>query len=151
MTLLLAAGALSMMAQVVVLRELVAALYGVELLYVLALGCWLAGTALGSAAGRHVPATAGAGIAGCIALGLMVPLEVAVIRAAGPSAGAVTGAYLSFPVQLAWIAAATVPPAALCGLLFPPLACAVWPAAGPGASGRVMRVRARVPPPPAPA
>ncbi len=111
-----------MMAQVVILRELVAALYGVELLYVLALGFWLAGTALGSAAGRHVPANARTGIAGCIALGLMVPLEVAVIRTAGPTAGALTGAYQSFPVQLAWIGAATVPPAALCGLLFPPLA-----------------------------
>jgi len=121
-TLLLAAGALSMVAQVVVLRELVAALYGVELLYVLALGAWLVGTALGSAAGRFVPATAGAGIAGCAALGLIVPLEVVVIRAAGPTAGVLPGAYLSFPVQLAWIAAATVPPAAVCGLLFPTLA-----------------------------
>jgi len=38
----------------------VAALYGVELLYVLALGSWLVGTAIGSAAGRRAPATAGA-------------------------------------------------------------------------------------------
>ena len=122
MTLLFAAGALSMVAQVVILRELVAALYGVELLYVLALGSWLVGTAIGSAAGRRASATAGAGTAGCVALGLLVPAEVAVIRAAGPVAGAVAGAYLPFPEQLAWIAAATLPPALVCGLLFPVLA-----------------------------
>ncbi|MCU0248751.1 MAG: hypothetical protein MUE61_00945 [Vicinamibacterales bacterium] len=122
MTLLLAAGALSMVAQVIILRELVAALYGVELLYVLALGSWLVGTAVGSAAGRHVPATAGAGIAGCIVLGLLLPAGVALIRAAGPAAATVAGAYLPFPIQLAWIAAVTLPPAAVCGLLFPVLA-----------------------------
>jgi spermidine synthase len=121
-TLLLAAGALSMIAQVVVLRELVAALYGVELLYVLALGSWLVGTALGSAAGRRLPETAVIGMAGCVALGVLVPAEVALIRTAGPSAGSVPGAFLPFPLQLAWIAAATIPPAAICGLLFPPLA-----------------------------
>ena len=122
MTLLFAAGALSMVAQVVVLRELVAALYGVELLYILALGSWLLGTAIGSAAGRHAHATVAVGAAGCAALGLLVPAEVAVIRAAGPAAGTVAGAYLPFPAQLAWIAAATLPPAAVCGLLFPVLA-----------------------------
>ena len=120
--LLAAAGALSMLAQVVVLRELVAALYGVELLYILALGSWLAGTAAGAAAGRHVPATAGRGLAGCAALALLVPAEVAGIRAAVPAAGAVAGAYLSFPAQLASIALSTLPPAFVSGMLFPVLA-----------------------------
>jgi spermidine synthase len=120
--LLAAAGALSMLAQVVVLRELVAALYGVELLYVLALGAWLVGTGLGAAAGRLFPATLASGPAGCAALGLLVPVELVVIRVAAPLAGAVTGAYLPFPAQLLWIAAATIPPAALCGWLFPALA-----------------------------
>jgi spermidine synthase len=120
--LLAAAGALSMLAQVVILRELVAALYGVELLYVLALGSWLVGTAIGAGAGRHLPANAGRGIAGCILLALLVPAEVLILRAAGPTAGTVAGAYLPFPVQLAWIAASTIPPAAVCGWLFPALA-----------------------------
>ena len=101
--LLAAAGALSMVAQVVVLRELVAALYGVELLYVLALGSWLVGTAVGAAAARHAPATAGTGIAGCVGLALLIPAELVVIRAAGPAAGTVAGAYLPFPAQIAWI------------------------------------------------
>ena len=122
MILLAAAGALSMLAQVVVLRELVAALYGVELLYVLALGAWLVGTGLGAAAGRVLPATAMACTAGCVALGLLIPAELAVIRVAAPLAGDVTGAYLPFPAQLLWVAAAAIPPAALCGWLFPALA-----------------------------
>jgi spermidine synthase len=121
-TLLAAAGALSMVAQVVVLRELVAALYGVELLYVLALGAWLIGTASGAIVGRHAPATTPAGIAGCVALSWLVPAAVIVIRTVGPAAGTVAGAYLPFPAQLAWIAAATIPPAAVCGALFPVLA-----------------------------
>jgi len=120
--LLATAGALSMLAQVVILRELVAALYGVELLYVLALGSWLVGTAIGALSGRHLPATAGRGIAGCMVLALLVPAEVMVLRAAGPAAGTVAGAYLPFPVQLAWIAASTILPAAVCGWLFPVLA-----------------------------
>ena len=132
MILLAAAGALSMLAQVVVLRELVAALYGVELLYVLALGAWLVGTGLGAAAGRLFPATAPSGPAGCVALGLLVPVELVILRAAGPLAGAVTGAYLPFPAQLVWVAAAALPPAAICGWLFPVLAGAA--SAGRGIS-----------------
>ena len=122
MTLLFAAGALAVMAQVVILRELVAALFGVELLYVLALGSWLAGTAAGSAAGRWVPASSAVGRAGCVMLGILVPAELILIRTAGPTTGAIAGAYLPFPAQLGWIAAATLPPAAACGVLFPVLA-----------------------------
>jgi spermidine synthase len=134
-TLLFTAGALSMIAQVVILRELVAALFGVELLYVLALGTWLTGAALGSAAGRHLPATRAVGVAGCILLGLLVPAELILIRTAGPTAGAVPGAYLPFPLQLAWIAALTLPPAAASGVLFPPLsALAARKAPGVGRS-----------------
>ncbi len=65
-----------MLAQVVVLRELVAALYGVELLYVLALGSWLAGH---RDRGGGRPPRAGdcrrPASAGCLALGLLVPLR----------------------------------------------------------------------------
>jgi spermidine synthase len=120
--LLAAAGALSMLAQVVVLRELVAALYGVELLYVLALGAWLIGTAIGAAAGRILPVTSDRTIAGCALLALLVPAEVVIIRAAGPAAGTVAGAYLPFPLQVVWIVASAVSPAVVCGWLFPALA-----------------------------
>ncbi len=47
---LLATGAISILAQVLLLRELQIAFFGSELIYVLALGFWLLGTALGAAA-----------------------------------------------------------------------------------------------------
>ena len=122
MTLLAAVGALSMLAQVVILRELVAALAGVEVLYVAALGSWLVGTAAGSVAGRRLPGRPATVAGGFAALGVLVPAELVLVRAAGTIAGAVPGAYLPFPVQVLLVAAATVPPAAVCGLLFPPLA-----------------------------
>lgn len=121
MILLFVVGALSMLAQVVILRELVAALFGVELLYVVALGAWLAGTAAGSFAGRRLPAHPAAAAAGCVALGLLVPAELVLVRTAGAVAGAVPGAFLPFPLQLLAILAAAVPPAAVCGLVFPAL------------------------------
>jgi len=119
---LFAVGALSMLAQVVVLRELVAALFGVELLYVLALGAWLAGTAAGAAAGRRLSARSAVAAAGLGALGLLVPAELVLVRAAGSLTGAVPGAFLPFPTQVLWILAAALPPAVVCGLLFPPVA-----------------------------
>ncbi len=122
MILLLLAGALSMVAQVVVLRELVAALFGVELLYVLALGAWLLGTAAGSIAGRRVRDGGHAVAAGFLTLGLFVPAVLVFVRAFAGILGAVPGAYLAFPLQALLVACAAVPPAFVCGFLFPPLA-----------------------------
>jgi spermidine synthase len=114
-------GALSMLAQVVILRELVAALFGVELLYIVALGSWLAGTAAGSLVGRRLPARPATAAAGCVALGMLVPIELVLVRTGGVLTGAVPGAFLPFPEQILWVVAATVPPSVVCGLLFPPL------------------------------
>jgi len=54
---LLAIGAISILGQVVLLRELNVAFFGSELIYVLALGVWMLWTAVGAASGRrtHVP------------------------------------------------------------------------------------------------
>jgi hypothetical protein len=45
---LIAVGFVSIFGQVVVLRELSVSFYGIELIYVLSLGLWLLGTALGA-------------------------------------------------------------------------------------------------------
>jgi len=45
-------GFLSLLAQVVLLRELNVAFYGIELAYLVALAAWLAGTAAGAALPR---------------------------------------------------------------------------------------------------
>jgi len=119
--LLAAAGLLSMLAQVVILRELVAALFGVELLYVVALGAWLAGTAAGALLGRGVAGSRAVVAVALFALGALTLAELCFIRTAGVIVGAVPGAYLPFPVQLACVVAATMPASFVCGLLFPPL------------------------------
>lgn len=121
MILLAAAGLLSMLAQVVILRELVAALFGVELLYVVALGAWLGGTALGSVTGRCAPDHPGVIAAAFAAAGALTLGELALIRTAGVMIGAVPGAYLPFPIQIIGILAATLPTSFLFGFVFPPL------------------------------
>jgi spermidine synthase len=148
--LLAAAGLLSMLAQVVILRELVAALFGVELLYVVALGAWLVGTASGARLGRHVSGSRAAVAVPFLALGALTLADLWFIRAAGVIVGAVPGAYLPFPIQLAGVVAATVPPSFVCGLLFPPLVRRVapdglrpsqayaWECAGAAAGGLVV-------------
>ena len=50
---LFAIGVISMLGQVVLLRELNVAFYGSELIYILGLGLWLLWTAVGAAAGRR--------------------------------------------------------------------------------------------------
>jgi len=132
-TLLAAAGVLSMLAQVIVLRELVAALFGVELLYIVALGTWLLGTGLGALAGRRSAGRNGAIASAFVVLGGLTLAELVAIRTEGVVVGAVPGAYLPFPLQIGGVLAATLPPALVSGFLFPALvaraARAGWPAA----------------------
>ncbi len=52
MILLLAVGLISILAQVVLLRELSVAFYGIELIYILAIGVWMLCTAAGAALPR---------------------------------------------------------------------------------------------------
>ena len=65
MVLLLAVGFVSILAQVVLLRELSVAFYGIELIYILAIGVWLLCTAAGAAIGRQGPVSAAARLSWC--------------------------------------------------------------------------------------
>jgi spermidine synthase len=116
---LAAVGLLSIVAQVVLLREIVSAFFGVELLYILALAAWMLGTAGGAAVARRwrvpVPGVAGA----FAAAGLLLGLDVLFLRQAHTIAGGVPGAYLPFAHQLAVLLAAVIPVAAVLGALFP--------------------------------
>ncbi|MBE3099740.1 MAG: hypothetical protein IMZ44_21705, partial [Planctomycetes bacterium] len=116
---LLLTGLLSLLGQVVLLRELNVAFFGVELVYLLAIGVWMLGTALGSvlwprSGGRPVLALGWV----TLSAGLVLPLDVAFIRASRIVFGGVPGAFLSFPQQLATMVLALVPVSALLGLLF---------------------------------
>ena len=112
-------GLLAILGQVVLLRELNVAFFGIELVYILALGAWMCGTALGAVlwpragrrVGRGLPWLA---LAGAVA----IPLDVTFIRASRTLFGGVPGAYLSFPQQLGALLLALFPVAALLGLLF---------------------------------
>jgi spermidine synthase len=119
MQFLILTGLLALLGQVVLLRELNVAFFGVELVYVLAIGAWMCGTALGSL----VPSRGG-GLRGSavrwltLASGAAIPLDVAFVRASRSLLGGVAGAYLPFPLQLLGLLLAVLPVSLLLGLLF---------------------------------
>lgn len=116
---LVAIGAVSMLGQVVLLRELGVAFFGSELIYVLALGAWLLGSAAGAASGRraHVPGESAVRWLLVLA-GLLVPLSVVLARGVRILFGAVPGAYLPFDRQMLALAACVLPVSLVLGLLF---------------------------------
>jgi spermidine synthase len=117
---LLVAGFVSTLGQVIVLREINVAFYGVELVYVLAIGAWLIGAAVGAAAdrGRPTPPSVRA-VATLVALTtVLVVGDVVFLRGSRRAFGGVSGAYLPFTSQLAALLLATIPVGALSGLIF---------------------------------
>ena len=116
---LVAIGVISILGQVVLLRELNVAFYGSELVYVLALGVWLLWTAVGAAAGRraHVPSERRVRLL-LLAAAWVLPLAVVLSRGLRILFGGVPGAYLPFPRQLAGMALALLPVSLMMGLLF---------------------------------
>ena len=112
-------GALSVLAQVVLLRELNVAFFGVELAYVLALAAWLTGTATGALLlPRRLAPSAPARAAVLAIVAASLPLEVAAIRASRRMLGGLPGAFLPVEQQALVLAAAVLPPAILLGLSF---------------------------------
>ena len=107
---LVAIGLVSILGQVVLLRELNVASYGVELIYILAMGVWLFWTAVGALIGRrsHVPSASRVGLL-LLFVGLILPVDVAFIRSARTLFAGVPGAYLPFPQQFLVLTLALVP------------------------------------------
>jgi spermidine synthase len=113
---LLLVGLLAILSQIVLLRELNVAFYGVELVYGLALAAWMAGGAAGSLARvRHRPGGA-AWLTGTAAV--LLPLEVGWIRASRVLLGGIPGAYLPFTDQVLVLLISVLPQATLLGLAF---------------------------------
>lgn len=113
------AGLLSIVAQVILLRELSAAFYGVDLIYLLALGAWLLWTAVGALLGhRSLRPSASRVAVLLVAIGFILPLDIALIRGLRRLLGGVPGAYLPLPAQIAASALCLLPVSALLGLLF---------------------------------
>lgn len=116
---LLFIGFLSILGQVVLLRELNVALYGSELIYTLALGFWLLWTATGAASGRRrfIPTERQVHVL-LILFTLLLPLAVVFIRGSHRLFSGVPGAYLPFLQQILVLAAGLLPIGVLLGLLF---------------------------------
>jgi spermidine synthase len=110
-------GLVSLFGQIVLLRELNVAFYGIELIYLIALGVWMFLTAVGAfIGGRHPSAGRTAVLFLCFAL--FLPLGVVFLRASRLLLGGIPGAYLPFPRQMAALVIALLPAGLLSGLLF---------------------------------
>jgi spermidine synthase len=116
---LLAIGLISILGQVVLLRELNVAFYGIELIYLLALGIWLFWTAAGALVGRRINSPSIKNIAALFLIfGIALPLDVVFIRSSRLIFGGIPGAYLTFPQQLIVVVISILPAGLLSGLLF---------------------------------
>jgi spermidine synthase len=116
---LITIGLISILGQVVILRELSVAFYGIELIYVLSLGFWLLGTAIGASVGRrsHIPGERSIQTL-LILMSAALLIDIIFIRDIRRIFGGVSGGYLPFDVQIAGLMAAIIPLSLLTGLLF---------------------------------
>ena len=116
---LFAVGLVSILGQVVLLRELNVAFYGVELIYTLALGVWLLISACGTMIGRriHAPSIGWINLL-FLLLSISIPLDVAFVRAIRLMFSDIPGAYLPLPTQISVMSATLLPLGLLLGLLF---------------------------------
>jgi spermidine synthase len=116
---LLVTGFVSILGQVVLLRETSVALFGVELFYVLAMGSWLLWTAVGASVGRHTRPGVLLSVPFLFAAsGLSLPCGLLLARAVRTLLGAVPGAYLPLWQQILAAVVPLVPSGVLSGLLF---------------------------------
>jgi spermidine synthase len=115
---LLSVGFVSILAQVVILRELNVAFFGVELVYIVAIAVWLLSTAIGALLRDRSPATA-AGVGRLLVwFSILLPIEIVMVRSLRTISGGIPGTFLPFGFQIAGLAAAIVPIGAVLGALF---------------------------------
>lgn len=131
---LFAVGFTAVVGQVLLMRELVAAFYGNELLFGLILAAWLAWGAVGSAAAarwrRGVGRTVGPGLA---LAALLLPAQLGLVRGVRDLLGVPPGAFVELaPTVLAVI----LIPAPLCALLGGLFSLAARSLPGPAAGAR---------------
>ncbi|HEY5387771.1 MAG TPA: hypothetical protein VIL79_07690, partial [Thermoleophilia bacterium] len=112
-------GLLAILCQIVLLRELNVACYGVELIYGIALAGWMIAGGVGAAWRSRQPIVTSARIAWLLtAVSLALPADVALIRASRLILGGVPGAFLPFGQQLLVLTASLAPLSFALGLAF---------------------------------
>ena len=112
-------GLLAILCQIVLLRELNVACYGVELIYGLALAGWMVAGGAGAAwrfRGRVAPAAHVAWL--LVFVSLALPIDIAFVRSSRLLLGGVPGAFLPFGRQLLVLAVSFAPVSFLLGLAF---------------------------------
>jgi spermidine synthase len=115
---LLSVGFVSILAQVILLRELNVAFFGVELVYIIALAVWLFSTAIGSLVRDRSPASRARMGRMLVWFSFLLLAEVVVVRSLRMISNAIPGTFLPFGAQIAGLAAAIVPVGILLGALF---------------------------------
>lgn len=111
-------GFISMLGQVIILREFLVAFYGIELICALAIGVWLLWTGTGAFFFRKSRPSANIIALLFFFLGLAFPGDVLFLRSSRLVFSAVPGAYLSFFRQMVIILTALLPIGIPLGLLF---------------------------------
>jgi spermidine synthase len=116
---LIAVGFFSILGQVIILRELNVAFFGIELIYILSFTFWLLGTVIGAAVGRqdYIPKEKNIHKLFLLSTILLV-VDIIFIRDIRNLFGGVQGGYLPFLIQIAALSIALLPIGFLAGLLF---------------------------------
>jgi spermidine synthase len=116
---LFAIGFVGILGQVVLLRELSVASYGIELIYILAIGIWLFSSACGAMIGRREFHPSFSWINFLFVLfSVSLPLDIAFVRSARLLFESTSGAYLPFHSQIIALCASILPLGLMLGLLF---------------------------------
>jgi spermidine synthase len=118
-TFLFLTGFVSILGQIVLLRELNITFRGIELVYTLAFSAWLVGTALGVSVGKRNYAPPDSRIIILFLLiGLLFPLDLFFIRNLHILFGGIAGSYLPFGKQIISMFTALLPVSIIAGILF---------------------------------
>jgi len=116
---LLIIGFISIIGQVVILRELQVAFYGIELIYILAMGIWLFWTAAGALIGKKGDTPSPTALRHLFILfSFLLPVQTVIIRAVRILFRAVPGSYLPFAQQIGAVIIVLFPMGILLGLMF---------------------------------
>lgn len=112
-------GFYSILGQVVILRELNVAFYGIELIYIISFAFWLIGTAAGASYGRRSFIPKERDIYSLFIISSLVLLiDIVFIRGLRNIFGGVEGGYLPFTTQIAGLVISLLPVSFFVGLMF---------------------------------
>ncbi|MEJ2614553.1 MAG: hypothetical protein P8Z35_06330, partial [Ignavibacteriaceae bacterium] len=116
---LITTGFYSILGQVVILRELNVAFYGIELVYIISFAFWLIGTAVGVSYGRRpiIPEEKNILLLFIISACVLI-IDVFFLRGIRIIFGGVKGAYLPFTTQIAGLVLSLLPVSFFAGLMF---------------------------------